>query len=340
MRIFISITFLYHEIDSHAQPYTSIANILSMARMGVVSLGLALLLLQARRALSSGSPSPVGVTQQPEGPSQKPLDATSASNGSRPTGASHEPETEAWGVSARLSEEKAELADVILKVLTRNREEAPAIAPGQAGSRGAEGGSEAWCGVLLAGEAPPRKESAPEMAEILRGVAAAACHALQRLDGLKDRFMDATAPNLSWGDMNSDQGICEAHIADSPSADGLGLTEGLVQLYSLVQRRAVLMGDAALEQVPFTGRGFVCASGAFRADFSGMADDLEAVLDHLHAGVLAVGDGVDEAVTAELTRQVFGFPASSEGGCLLDFCALRGADDALRDAVDFALDNM
>lgn len=70
------------------------------------------------------------------------------------------------------------------------------------------------------------------------------------------------------------------------------------------------------------------------------ANDLVAVLDHLHAGVLAVGDGVDEAVTAELSSRVFGFPASSEGGCLLDFCALRGADHALRAVVDFALDNM
>lgn len=159
--------------------------------MGVVSLGLALLLVQAGRALSSGSPSPVGVTQQ--GPSQKPLDATSAPNGSRPAGASHKPGAGAWGVSARLSEEAAELADVILRVLTRNRDAAPASAPGQAASRGAEGGSETWCGVLLAGEAPPRRESTPEMAEILRGIAAAACHALQRLDGLKDRFVSASS---------------------------------------------------------------------------------------------------------------------------------------------------
>lgn len=84
--------------------------------------------------------------------------------------------------------------------------------------------------------------------------------------------MDVTAPNLSWGDMNSVPGICETHTGDSPSVDGLGLTEGLVQLYSLLQRRMVLMDDAVLEQVPFTARGFVCASGAFLADFSGMGE--------------------------------------------------------------------
>lgn len=309
--------------------------------MGVVSLGLALLLLQAGRALSSGSPLVGDVTTQPEGPSQKPLEASSSSSGPRPVGASREPQTKARGpVSAALSEEVEELADIILRILTHVREGAQANAPGQAGSRSAEGGSEAWCGVLLAGGEPPRKESAPEMAEILRGIAAAACHGLQRLDGLKDRFVSAIAPSLSWDDMTAVPGVCETHITESPSAEGLELAEGLVQLYSLLQRRKVLMNDAVLEQFPFTARGFVCVDGGFLADFKDMANDLVAVLDHLHEGVQAVGDGVDEAVTAELSRQVFAFPTSSGGGCLLDFCALRGAEDALRELVDFALVNM
>nr|XP_027235116.1 uncharacterized protein LOC113826423 [Penaeus vannamei] len=184
-------------------------------------------------------------------------------------------------VSAALSQE-VRLADIILRILTHVREGAQANAPGQAGSRSAEGGSEAWCGVLLAGGEPPRKESAPEMAEILRGIAAAACHGLQRLDGLKDRFVSAIAPSLSWDDMTAVPGVCETHITESPSAEGLELAEGLVQLYSLLQRRKVLMNDAVLEQFPFTARGFVCVDGGFLADFKDMANDLVAVL---HEGV-------------------------------------------------------
>ncbi|XP_042858759.1 uncharacterized protein LOC122244855 [Penaeus japonicus] len=306
-----------------------------MTRIGVriVSLGFVLLFLHPGRALLTEQRA---TTQgRPQNPNQKLTKASTPLNDSRAINAPA-PKSE----TASLSDEAAALTEVILQFLTNNLPSVSSNIPGQKRSHEKEGGIEAACGVVLAGGVLPRERSTPEMAEILSGVVAAACRALQRLDGFKDRFMSDVAPNLSWNDLNSFPAICETHIPDSPSAEGMGLAKGLALLYSLLQRRSVLMTDAVLEQIPFTSRGFVCAGGSFSGDFHSMANDLVALLDHLHAGVSATGEGVDEGVTEELSRKVFAFPLTSEGGCLLDYCALRGAETALRDTVDFALSQM